>query len=605
MTTRLSQTAMFSGAAAAPQVVNGVPYYAGKWGMTRQQCLELLLELRAMVKLGTWQKDGTVYDLVTDFVKPKTAHLGYGYAIMMNKDDPKLVNTMVSHAWSENAMEFLEAIIRSTDDNDNLFICAFSLYQNGDAEGPSIPAQLGPTPESSPFRNVLKDINELGQSEFLYKYRWIMDNIRCGLLFLALLVLLLPSVLDGIVYTFRFSATKRKVCLEGGHVALASCQQIAWEWVWQPIWPWFRINLPLSICLFMVILVMSYVLRHTKHYKGRMIVLPNRNDDLYSRLWCVYEIFIARKEDVPIVLGHTMAAAGNHSCAQATCSNAADTERIQREIRNQYEGDLKVGFQKIDSAIQKVTVSFRWAIFWYLCESVFPIVFIGVAYYNIYDPQDCRTEFWGVTFGLVFVILGLVGLYFMSFMIGEGYVSAKGLAMMVLVQFMSAAILEVLRLIVAPLKLECDGSFVMHSMQQEIYNFVFGFCKSGRVALFVGSSVMLVILIYTYFVRKARNFERTWAARVFLWLLMIVLVALKATVLNTKPLPKHAWSIPQQFLPEILQSIVGIVSVIYLPIECIWGAGVFWGLMVDWEECFSQSDEYEDEDDSDGISEMS
>lgn len=61
---------------------------------------------------------------------------------MTNAEAPLEVNVMVSHAWGENAKEFVEALERSTTQDDVLFICAFCVYQNEDKVGPTIEEQL-------------------------------------------------------------------------------------------------------------------------------------------------------------------------------------------------------------------------------------------------------------------------------------------------------------------------------------------------------------------------------------------------------------------------------------------------------------------------------
>merc|ERR1719191_1932254 len=114
------------------------------------------------VDKGEWDASLNVYHLVEVRLKPFCAGTGYGYALHLNADDPKEVNTMVSHAWSENALEFLETIVRSTDERDSIFICAFSLYQCEDGHGPSIEEQLGTQPNESPFQRVLEHIHEQG-----------------------------------------------------------------------------------------------------------------------------------------------------------------------------------------------------------------------------------------------------------------------------------------------------------------------------------------------------------------------------------------------------------------------------------------------------------
>jgi len=147
---------------AKPQIVDGIEHWPEKWGVTREQCLGLWYQLREEVESGDWNPDFTLAELVHCKIIPMTKNKGYGYALLLNKDDPKEVDIMVSHCWNENALEFLEDICRSTSDNEVLFICAFSLYQCEDDAGPSISAQLGEDPGQSPFKRVLQFINDKG-----------------------------------------------------------------------------------------------------------------------------------------------------------------------------------------------------------------------------------------------------------------------------------------------------------------------------------------------------------------------------------------------------------------------------------------------------------
>lgn len=80
-----------------------------------------------------------------------------------------------------------------------------------------------------------------------------------------------------------------------------------------------------------VIAMMLFVMQH-RVYKGRMIAVPNYQDNLYQRLWCVYEIFMASQLKVYVGLAHTLAPAGKCTARTARCSNDEDEARIRRAI---------------------------------------------------------------------------------------------------------------------------------------------------------------------------------------------------------------------------------------------------------------------------------
>merc|ERR1719265_2947000 len=116
---------------------------------------------------------------------------------------------MVSHAWSENAIEFLECIVRSCNDEDVIFICAFAIYQCGDDAGPTISQQLGTNPADSPFQKVLEHIHTTGTAHGTVREWWYRQRTSVGFLanaagLMALGIFFAPPVLDGVVYTLNF-----------------------------------------------------------------------------------------------------------------------------------------------------------------------------------------------------------------------------------------------------------------------------------------------------------------------------------------------------------------------------------------------------------------
>eukprot|EP00548_Thalassiothrix_antarctica_P018999 CAMPEP_0194194452 /NCGR_PEP_ID=MMETSP0154-20130528/75587_1 /TAXON_ID=1049557 /ORGANISM="Thalassiothrix antarctica, Strain L6-D1" /LENGTH=403 /DNA_ID=CAMNT_0038918883 /DNA_START=1240 /DNA_END=2450 /DNA_ORIENTATION=+ len=108
--------------------------------------------------------DFLVRELVETTIKPATDGLGISYALLMNQEEPKETNIMVSHSWDEPVKEFVESIEQLAKDLDlsedtTFWICALSIYQNNDKEkGPTIGEQLGPDPENGPFATILRTV---------------------------------------------------------------------------------------------------------------------------------------------------------------------------------------------------------------------------------------------------------------------------------------------------------------------------------------------------------------------------------------------------------------------------------------------------------------
>merc|ERR1712217_986711 len=102
-----------------------------------------------------------------------------GWALLQNSQTPLSPHYLISHAWSENFDEFVEAIVRSgLGEDDVIWICAFALYQNQDGHGPSIPDQLGLDVKEGPFSRILSTPTLKGlisvhtSSEDLYSRLW-------------------------------------------------------------------------------------------------------------------------------------------------------------------------------------------------------------------------------------------------------------------------------------------------------------------------------------------------------------------------------------------------------------------------------------------------
>eukprot|EP00933_Yihiella_yeosuensis_P004694 TRINITY_DN10908_c0_g3_i1.p1 TRINITY_DN10908_c0_g3~~TRINITY_DN10908_c0_g3_i1.p1 ORF type:complete len:391 (-),score=36.22 TRINITY_DN10908_c0_g3_i1:115-1173(-) len=86
----------------------------------------------------------------------------------------------------------------------------------------------------------------------------------------------------------------------------------------------------------------------------RMVVVPNDSVDIYTRLWCVYEMFVATWLGIPIDLAPTIVRAGETSSQDAVCSVPADAMKIRREI------EASIGYDAVDASIRRVMHHSRW-----------------------------------------------------------------------------------------------------------------------------------------------------------------------------------------------------------------------------------------------------
>lgn len=166
-----------------------------------------------------------------------------GLSLLLNADEPKEVNLMVSHSWDENAACFFEDIEKEARPHEVLFICFFALYQNEDGFGPTIALQLGSDIHQGPFAEVINRLKPQG---------WLARN-TCG---------------------------------------------------------------------------------YFGRSRGRMLVVTNRECAVYSRLWCVWEAYVAAANLVPTHFTdpELLFDAGVKSSRHARCSNADDEARIRDAI---------------------------------------------------------------------------------------------------------------------------------------------------------------------------------------------------------------------------------------------------------------------------------
>merc|ERR1740129_1484865 len=309
------------------------------WGITLKQFGALLTHAQ---EDASWRSDCTMYDFVNQYVKPATAGRGVGYAVLVNENDPLEVNVMISHAWMENAEEFYAILSRTVTAHDVMFICALSLYQNEDGYGPSIAQQLGQVATESPFRRVLENIRK--------RHTRVVNSIPK----LFKLLEVLPGILVVMSVTFLAIVSLRHECIPLWSNDCANLQELCFY----PL-NWFDETL-VALSMFSLLNVfLAICLERLLDARGRMVVTPNMNAAIYTRLWCVYEIFTARILNVRVKLAKTLAPVWHGdrqtspSC-EAFCGSPKDEDRIRAEIEERgvaQTGIPEAGYDEVDHHI--------------------------------------------------------------------------------------------------------------------------------------------------------------------------------------------------------------------------------------------------------------
>ncbi|CAJ1328872.1 unnamed protein product [Effrenium voratum] len=319
---------------AKPQIIRETctKVWPEKWGMTVTQFASLLEKCQ---QDSDWDDDYTISDLVRRYVIPMTRGTGMGYALLVNVDRPKDITVMISHAWAENALEFCRSLERSVEPEESLFICAFSLYQCEDHYGPTIAEQLGSLPQESPFFHVLQTIHDRGlaveRRGGLWRNRVFLVRLPWALMLLALSCIFTPVVVRGCI-------PMHSVCAFGTCTPILEYLPIyTWSWEFKALEGQMlllvRVGHVLAILTIFSWMAKLVLLQSGHLFKGRMVAVPNHNCEMYTRLWCVFEMFVAQTLQVPVKLANTLASAGVADSAHAQCSNAADAAKINAEIQ--------------------------------------------------------------------------------------------------------------------------------------------------------------------------------------------------------------------------------------------------------------------------------
>jgi len=156
-----------------------------EWGMTvRQSCAFIMACFvgdaekgggslakhvkwdKTQVKHAKLAKSVSLYDITNSFVKPWTRNLGSSIALLMNSEKPLKAQVMISHAWGEDIIEAMVAILGKILAMDMpldtaIWFCAFAQYQPGDEEGdcgPGVQEQLA----LDPFKRVIDSKPQYG-----------------------------------------------------------------------------------------------------------------------------------------------------------------------------------------------------------------------------------------------------------------------------------------------------------------------------------------------------------------------------------------------------------------------------------------------------------
>eukprot|EP00928_Gymnodinium_smaydae_P055626 TRINITY_DN39128_c0_g1_i1.p1 TRINITY_DN39128_c0_g1~~TRINITY_DN39128_c0_g1_i1.p1 ORF type:complete len:659 (-),score=22.91 TRINITY_DN39128_c0_g1_i1:230-2161(-) len=327
------------------------------WGITISQLRALLKECQDD---PSWSSANSLRVVVERYVLPRTAGTGLGFALLINKECPKEVSVMISHSWSENMEEFVETLSRTVSKNEVMFICALSIFQNQDGSGPSIAEQIGSQPEESPFYRVLWHLSTQGHAagwRWLSRGYWKEVPLMCFQL--GVLAYALSMVTIGSIPMLDEAAT-----LDVNPVYADNPEgRRPLIWHFGPLPRGSHAPTLVSLVFFVLACLTRWVKQTSFIYLGRMVAVPNREEDLYSRLWCVYEIFVATDMGIYVELASTLAKCGVSNCRNATCSWPADELRIRRQIEDlgrERGRCAEDGFDMVDAVIRKTVRLARW-----------------------------------------------------------------------------------------------------------------------------------------------------------------------------------------------------------------------------------------------------
>jgi len=170
----------------------------------------------------------------------------------------------------------------------------------------------------------------------------VLAAVPSACLLLAACLYLVPLLLWPCVPGFRQCARMSRVR------PTANTTKIDWLWEAYPHPAFGLVPALAMLCAALAALTFA-ALWWIQPYAGRMLVVPCRECDIYTRLWCTYEVFTAQRLGVHVKLADTLATAGLGRSEEARCSSEEDAQRIRGEIAD--EGHT---FTDIDRAVQRL-----------------------------------------------------------------------------------------------------------------------------------------------------------------------------------------------------------------------------------------------------------
>jgi len=278
---------------------------------------------------------------------------------------------------------------RSVSHTDVLFICSLALYQCEDGLGPSIAEQVGSKANESPFRRVLEAISRDGRRSMGWSCGPALERLP-SVLFIGFLILFTYPI--GAQNCIPTPGGKCAYGTEASHpqsyLIATYCMLPKWKFRIEPIQDSYRWMLPVALVLLGLSLLAKLAQRFCPLYGGRMVAVPNHETDLYSRLWCMYEMYAAQSMGVPVRLANTLARAGACKCRMAGCSSQEDKARILADIDAEplHRGvsvvsriTSKDGYERLDSAIWRITRRAQWTAWLLAFQWIVPFLAVRVA----------------------------------------------------------------------------------------------------------------------------------------------------------------------------------------------------------------------------------
>jgi len=184
---------------------------------------------------------------------------------------------------------------------------------------------------------------------------------------------------------------------------------------------------PVALSFTLLAIASSIFFHSLRIYNGRMLVMPNREERLYGRLWCVFEIYAAMKFNIRVRLGNTLANAGSCSSHHAKCSSDADKRLLQDDIVATMG---EKGYSTIDAAIAAATRTAKQSTFlaasrWFLVEW-----FILCGTFRISVPYFPPAAVWGSVFGTGAAMLICCALFYKIAVATQGCIRPRWIALL-------------------------------------------------------------------------------------------------------------------------------------------------------------------------------